>query len=346
MKAGVIYNTGDIRYDDFPDPTCGADDIIVRVAACGICGSDSPRILSGWKYPLPGVPGHEFSGTVVEIGKNVKKFHVGENVAVQPFIPCNVCDNCRAGYVSMCDGAQMIGADMPGGYAEYCRVPATNAVVIGDVNLIEAALLEPCAVSLYGVLGIQPVLGDTVAVLGCGTIGQLALTWFRMAGVRRIIAVDISSTKLAEARALGADECVNGMEQDTVEAILELTHGKGVDIAMETAGSKITQEQCLLVAKKRGKVGFLGIARSDILLKEKSFESIFRHELTLRGFWNSYAAPFPGPAWMKSIAAFQDGTIDFKPFISHKFPLSKVSNVFDMIKNRKEEYNKILFVME
>ena len=172
MKAGVIYNTGDIRYDDFPDPTCGADDIIVRVAACGICGSDSPRILSGWKYPLPGVPGHEFSGTVVEIGKNVKKFHVGENVAVQPFIPCNVCDNCRAGYVSMCDGAQMIGADMPGGYAEYCRVPATNAVVIGDVNLIEAALLEPCAVSLYGVLGIQPVLGDTVAVLGCGTIGQ------------------------------------------------------------------------------------------------------------------------------------------------------------------------------
>ena len=115
---------------------------------------------------------------------------------------------------------------------------------------------------------------------------------------------------------------------------------------METAGSKITQEQCLLVAKKRGKVGFLGIARSDILLKEKSFESIFRHELTLRGFWNSYAAPFPGPAWMKSIEAFQDGTIDFKPFISHKFSLCDVTTVFDMIRDRKEEYNKILFVME
>ena len=346
MKAGVIYNTGDIRYDDFPDPTCGADDIIVRIAACGICGSDSPRILSGWKYPLPGVPGHEFSGTVVEVGKNVRKFHVGDNVAVQPFIPCNACDNCRAGYVSMCDGAQMLGADMPGGYAEYCRVPATNAIVLGDVNLVEAALLEPCAVSLYGVLGIQPVLGDTVAILGCGTIGQLALRWFRLAGVRRIIAVDISPVKLSEARALGADECVNGMKENTVEAILELTHGKGVDIAMETAGSKITQEQCLLVAKKRGKVGFLGIARSDILLKEKSFESIFRHELTLRGFWNSYAAPFPGPAWMKSIEAFQDGTIDFKPFISHKFSLCDVATVFDMIRDRKEEYNKILFVME
>ena len=114
MKAGVIYATGDIRYADFPDPSCGADDIIVKVAACGICGSDSPRILSGWKYPLPGVPGHEFSGTVVEIGKNVKNFKAEDKVAVQPFIPCCSCDNCRTGYVSMCDGAQMIGADMPG----------------------------------------------------------------------------------------------------------------------------------------------------------------------------------------------------------------------------------------
>ena len=94
MKAGVIYNTGDIRYDDFPDPTCGADDIIVRVAACGICGSDSPRILSGWKYPLPGVPGHEFSGTVVEVGKNVRKFHVGDNVAVQDMCPCVMGHRC------------------------------------------------------------------------------------------------------------------------------------------------------------------------------------------------------------------------------------------------------------
>lgn len=346
MKAGIFYEEGDIRYDDYPDPQCGDNDIIVKVKACGVCGSDPPRILHLWKYPRPAVPGHEFAGTVAEAGKNVKRFKVGDNVAVQPLIPCETCEHCRTGHYSMCDNIQMLGADRPGGFAEYVRVPETNAQPLGDVNLVEAALLEPCAVSLYGVLGIGPKIGDVVAILGCGTIGQLALQWFRMAGIHRIIAVDISPTKLAEAKALGADICINGMEQDTVKAVLEATHGQGVDVAMETAGSKITQEQCLLVAKKRGRVGYLGIARSDVLLKEKSFENIFRHELTLRGFWNSYSAPFPGAAWMKSIEAFQDGKIKFAPLISHRFPLSKVADAFQMIKERKEEYNKILFVME
>lgn len=345
MKAAVLYHTGDIRYDDFPDPCCGEKDVIIKVAACGICGSDSPRILNQWKYPLPGVPGHEFAGTIVEKGSAVNHLQLGENVVAQPLIPCGVCENCRSGHISVCDDITMLGADIPGGYAEYVRVPASNVTVLGDVDLIQAALLEPCAVALYGVLGIAPTMGDTVAILGCGTIGQLVLQWVKLCGVRRVIAVDISDKKLAEAKAFGADYCVNGLNSDTVQEILEITHGMGVDIAMETAGSKITQEQCLLAAKKRGKVGYLGIARSDILLKEKSFESIFRHELTVKGFWNSYAAPFPGPAWTKSIAAFQDGKIEFAPLISHKIPLQNVAETFAMIKRRDEEYNKILFLM-
>jgi len=345
MKAAVLYQTGDIRYDDFPDPQCGPQDVIIKVAACGICGSDSPRILNQWKYPLPGVPGHEFAGTIAETGAQVKQFKIGDKVVAQPLIPCGVCENCRAGHISVCDHITMLGADIPGAYAEYVRVPASNVTALGSVDLIHAALLEPCAVALYGVLGIAPTMGDTVAILGCGTIGQLVLQWFKICGVRRVIAVDISEKKLAEAKALGADYCVNGMKSDTVQEILAITNGSGVDIAMETAGSKITQEQCLLAVKKRGKIGYLGIARSDILLKEKSFESIFRHELTLKGFWNSYAAPFPGPAWTKSIEAFQDGKIKFAPLISHRIPLKKVTEAFAMIKRKDEEYNKILFTM-
>lgn len=346
MKAGVLYGVGDIRYDDFPDPVCGDDDVIVKVSACGICGSDPPRILGQWKYALPAVPGHEFAGTIAETGKHVKHFHDGQSVVVQPLIPCGHCESCGAGHYSVCDTIQMLGADRPGGFSEYVRVPASNVSALDSgVNIVEAALLEPCAVSLYGVLGIAPTVGDTVAIMGCGTIGQLVLQWMRLCGVRRIIAVDISEKKLAEAKALGADDCVNGKETDAVEAVLELTHGRGVDIAMETAGSKITQEQCLLIARKRGKVGFLGIARSDILLKEKSFESIFRHELTLKGFWNSYSAPFPGAAWKKSIEAFCDGRIKFKPLISHRYPLAEVADAFRMIGARKEEYNKVLLLV-
>lgn len=346
MKAAVIYGTGDIRYDDIADPKCGADDVIVQVSACGICGSDSPRILKDWKYPVPGVPGHEFAGKIVEVGKNVKNFSNGDAVVAQPLIPCKSCHNCKSGFYSVCDDITMLGADVPGGYAEYVKVPASNTLKIGDINLQHAALIEPCAVALYGVLGIEPKLGDTVAILGMGTIGQLVLQWCKIYGVHRVIAVDISEKKLAEAKALGADYCINGLKSDVEKEILELTDGFGVDIAMETAGSKITQEQCLLVTKKRGKIGYLGIARTDILLKEKSFESIFRHELTLKGFWNSYTAPFPGAAWEKSIAYIQDGRIELEKLISHRFPLKDVQDVFKMIQSRSEEYNKILLVVK
>lgn len=344
MKAAVIYKTGDIHYTDITDPICGAGDVIVKVSACGICGSDSPRILTDWKYPVPGIPGHEFSGTIVELGKEVKGFMTGDAVVAQPLIPCRECSNCKAGHFSVCDHITMIGADIHGGYAEYVRVPATNILKADGIAPEEAAMIEPCAVALYGVLGITPKLGDTVAVLGMGTIGQLVLQWFKLHGVQTVIAVDISEKKLAESKALGADYCLNAKTTDIVQEILELTGGAGVDIAMETAGSKITQEQCLLVTKKKGKVGYLGIARSDILLKEKSFESIFRHELTLKGFWNSYTAPFPGAAWEKSIAYLRQDKIELKSLISHRFALKDVEKAFAMIQARKEEYNKILLI--
>lgn len=344
MKAAVLYSVGDIRYSDVADPECGAGDVIVKVSHCGICGSDSPRILSQWKYPLPAVPGHEFSGVIASVGKDVGNVAVGDRVAVLPFIPCGRCVYCQSGNYSMCDHNTMLGADIYGGYAEYARVPAGNILPVGDIELAHAAMLEPCAVALYGVLGIAPKIGDTVAVLGMGTIGQLVLQWLRIAGVKRIIAIDISEKKLAESEALGADYCINATKEIVIARIMELTQDLGVDIALETAGSKVTQEQCLLVTKKHGKIGYLGIARSDILLKEKSFESIFRKELVVKGFWNSYSAPFPGEAWTKSLEYVAAKRIKLDGMISHRFALSEVKEAFAMIASRREEYNKIMFI--
>lgn len=344
LKAAVIQQTGDIRYQEIERPSCGETDVIVKVSACGICGSDTPRILTNWKYPVPGIPGHEFSGTIAEKGAAVDQFAIGDAVVVQPLIPCRQCQNCLAGHFSVCDAITMIGADIRGGYAQYVRVPAANILSAAGIDPEEAALLEPCAVALYGVMGIEPKLGDTVAIFGMGTIGQLALQWFKIYGVQRIIAIDISEKKLAESKALGADHCINARLSDAVEEILTITGGVGVDIAMEVAGSKITQEQCLLAARKKGKIGYLGIARSDILLKEAAFESIFRHELTIKGFWNSYTAPFPGAAWEKSIDYVRAGKLNLRSLISHRFALREVEQAFAMIQARQEEYNKILLI--
>ena len=180
--------------------------------------------------------------------------------------------------------------------------------------------------------------------MGSGTMGQLVIQGLKIAGAGTIIAVDISDNKLRESKELGADIIINAKDINPVEKIKELTGGKGVDIALECAGSKITQEQCLLITKKKSKIGFLGIAYSDITLSEEAFENIFRKELELKGFWNSYSAPFPGQEWTKGINLVNEGKIKLKEMVSHKFSLEDTYKAFEMIRDRKEEFNKILIL--
>jgi L-iditol 2-dehydrogenase len=344
MKAGVLYKTGDIQYADFKDPVCDDDSVIVKVKACGVCGSDPPRILKHWKYPVPAIAGHEFSGVICEKGKNVKGFEINESVTAAPFIPCNKCHYCKSGVYSMCDNYGMIGAKTYGAFAEYVKVPAGNLVKIFDMDFEEGAMIEPLAVASHAVLGIDPQLGDIVAVMGAGIIGQLTINWLRIAGVTNIIAVDISDKKLEISKKLGAKYCINPLKSDLEKSIMDITGNSGVDISMECAGSKVTEEQCLLITRKKGKVAYIGIAHSDVLLKEKAFEGIFRKELTLKGFFNSYSAPFPGKEWAMSVDYVRSGKIELKSLVSHRFRLSEIKEAFNMIAEKKEEYNKILIM--
>ncbi|VBB08945.1 Hypothetical protein LUCI_4231 [Lucifera butyrica] len=344
MKAGVLFKTGDIRYVDFDDPVCDDDSVIVKVKACGICGSDPPRMLRHWKYPMPAIAGHEFSGVIVEKGRNVLTHEVNERVSAAPFIPCNQCYYCKSGIYAMCDHYGMLGSKTYGAFAEYIKVPAANLVKIYDMDFEEAAMIEPLAVAAHGVLGIEPLLGDTVAVMGAGIIGQLTIQWLKIVGVNHIIAVDISDRKLETAKNLGANYLINPSKADLIQSIMEITDNLGVDIAMECAGSKITEEQCLLITKKKGKVAYIGIAHSDVLLKENAFEGIFRKELTVKGYFNSYSAPFPGKEWSMSVEYAKKGKLALKQLISHRYPLSEIKQAFAMIGSGKEEYNKMLII--
>lgn len=346
MKAAVLHSVGDIRYENIEIKPYGDDEVKIKVKAAGICGSDPPRALKKWKYPVPAILGHEFSGYIVEVGKNVKGFEVGDRVVAVPLEPCHQCEYCKKGQFSLCESYDMLGATSFGGFAEYVNVKATNVLKIDDIDYEEAAMIEPLAVALHGVLNINPQLGDTVAVLGAGTIGQLTIQWLKVSGVEKIIAVDISDKKISEAMSLGADIGINALKENPVEKIMELTNGFGVDICIECAGSKITQEQCLLVTKKKGKIGYQGIGHAGIELSEAAFEGIFRKELNIQGFWNSYSAPFPGQEWFKSIEYVKQKKIKLKQLISHRFSLEDTAKAFEMIGARKEEYNKIMIVQD
>lgn len=344
MKAAVLHSENHFVYQDIEIGVCQADEVKIKVMAAGICGSDTHKMVSTWKYPLPAIMGHEFSGYIVEKGENVTNVDIGERVVAIPFHPCNQCEYCKRGEYNLCENHGMIGSKSFGGFAEFVNVPAQYVLPIGEMEYEEAAMIEPLAVALHGVLNISPRIGDVVAVFGVGTIGLLAIQWLKIAGVKEIIAIDISDEKLTEAVKYGCGRTINPLKDDLEEKIYEYTNGLGVDIALECAGSKITQEQCLLITRKKGKVGYLGIAYADVTLREKAFESIFRKELTLKGFWNSYSAPFPGEEWKTSIDFINNGRIQLKELISHRFQLEDTQKAFNLMINREEAYNKVMII--
>ena len=243
----------------------------------------------------------------------------------------------------MCEHYSMLGQQQPGGFEQYVAAPARNLLDIGDMSFEEGALIEPMAVAAHAVMGIKPELGDSAAVFGLGTVGDLVVRLLMAAGVTNIIGIDIDDKKLAKGLEEGCTHVINSMNESLEDKIQEYTEGLGVDIAMECAGSKITEEQTLLVTKREGKVGFVGIAYADVMLHQKAFENIFRHEITLKGFWNSYSAPFPGREWTNSIDLVNSGHLKIKDLITHRYEMKDMQEAFNMITTRSESFNKVMY---
>lgn len=344
MKAVQLNKEQKFEFVDIEQAELGAKDVRLKVHATGICGSDTHKIATGWKYALPAVMGHEFAGEIIEIGEEVTDRKIGDRVVGMPLIPCRECLYCEQGHYGMCEDYKMIGTHFGGGFGENLVLPAINTLDIGDMDYEQAALIEPVAVAMHAVLNIGVELGDTAVVLGSGSIGLFAMKCLELAGAKEIIAVDINNKTLEFVKGQGATKTINSIEEDLEAKVMEYTNGLGADIVLECAGSKITQEQALLLAKKHGKIGYVGIAYADVMMHERAFENIFRREYTLKGFWNSYSAPFPGRAWTNVIDFVNNGRLNLDGIISHRYALNQTAEAFDMILSRKEPYNKVMIL--
>jgi L-iditol 2-dehydrogenase len=346
MKAAVLYAPGDLRYEEVEKPEVkNSDDVLIKVHEVGICGSDISRVLHTGTYTFPTIPGHEFSGTVESVGEGVKEIKLGDKVVVAPMLPCMVCEACVKGHYGQCESYDFIGSRRDGAFAEYVVAPEKNILKLPyNVSTEEGALVEPAAVTLHGMINVKINPGDTVVVLGCGPIGQLAIQFSKIMGATKVIAVDILDKKLEEAIAIGADICINSLLGDPVEAIKEITTGKGANVTIETAGSNITQEQAFRTTRDLGRILFLGTAHKDIVLPPKTFERIVRGEVQVFGSWNSYSAPFPGVEWRATLDYISAGKLKVSQLITHKFNLSEAPKVFEKLGERAIEFNKIIFV--
>jgi L-iditol 2-dehydrogenase len=346
MKAANLYAPGDIRLEDVPLPRPAKGEVLIKVKACGVCGSDIPRVMQTGTYRFPTIPGHEFTGEVVEPGPGTEGVAEGLRVTVVPLIPCRKCSYCATGNYNLCEDYDYLGSRTNGAFAEFVKVPADNLLPLPvSVEFDLGALTDPAAVALHAVrkLGLNP--GDRVAVFGVGPIGAIALQWTKALGASETIAIDIFPDKLQVAKELGADLCIDGRSQNPVEIIREYTSGAGVERTLEFAGQPVTQEQSILATAKHGTSVWGGISHSGLNLSEKAVDGILRKEMIITGSWNSSFAPLVSD-WETALLFMGQGKIRSGGIISHRLPLDDIAATFHMMSERRQYFNKVMFFPE
>jgi len=345
MRAVRLFAPGDVRCVEIEEPRIEQDDeVIVKVKACGVCGSDIPRVMVKGAYRYPITIGHEFAGEVQAVGPAVEAAKPGDRVTVMPLIPCGRCDYCRIGEYLLCDDYQYYGSRVDGAMADLTRVKAANVFQIPDVVHFEsAAMTDPAAIALHAVRKTKVQPGQKALVLGLGAIGFLALQWLKLTGAGEVFAVDIFEEKLELARTLGADLALNAETQNVAEAVMERTGGLGADAVIELVGSSRTQVLALQAVRKMGTVVFCGISYEDLLIPARELSRILRGELVLKGAWNSSSAPLPVNEWDVTLQAMADGRLKTAPLISHRFRLEDCQEAFAMMHQRRQVFTKVLF---
>ncbi|MBY8880073.1 zinc-dependent alcohol dehydrogenase family protein [Actinacidiphila acidipaludis] len=307
MKAAVISSPGVVGIETVDDPAPAAGEVVVQVAACGLCGTDL-HILQGEFAPtLPIVPGHEFAGEIVAVGAGVRDLAVGDQVAVDPSLYCHECHYCRIGRNNLCERWNAIGVTVPGGAAEFASAPAANCVRLPEhIRTRDAALIEPlsCAVRGYDVLRGQ--LGAHVLIYGSGTMGLMMLELAKRTGAASVDMVDVNEERLATARALGCTAAATGADH--------LTRPRGWDVVIDATGNAAAIQDGLERVGKGGTFLQFGVADYATRATIDPYR-IYNQEITITG---SMAVLH---SYERAAELFAGGVLDPEVFISDRLPL-------------------------
>lgn len=342
MNAAVLEGLGKIVYREVERPAPAAGEVLMRVRAASICGSDVSRVLKGHRV-VPLILGHEAAGDVVEVGPGVDGELTGLRAAVVPLMPCMRCAYCLQGLYSACTGYSFIGSRRNGTFAEFVTLPVENLLPLpGDLDFEAGALIEPATVALHALERGGFESGQSAAALGAGSIGLMAVQWLRKLGAEKIFVSDLDEENLACARSFGAHAAFNPLREDIVSRVVEETGG--VDLALELAGAPQALTQSIEITRPRGSVVLTGNQPKDAVFPAGLMEQITRKELHVSGTWMSYSAPFPGHEWTDAAEALRSGDLNAAEMITHRFPLSEVEAVFKGIADRSFTYRKIILV--
>ena len=340
MKVLVLTAYNHLEIDDWPRPEVAAGEVLLRVAACGICGSDIHGMdgSTGRRQP-PIVMGHEAAGTIVELGQDVCDWAVGDRVTFDSTIYCGRCWHCRRGEINLCDHRRVLGVSCDdyrrhGAFAEYVAVPQRILYRLpAEVSFVHAALVEPLSIAMHAVARSRVTIGDTAVVVGSGMIGLLVVQALRAAGCGRVYAVDIQPQRLEMAAQFGADEGFRADADDVQAEILRRTGGRGADLAVEAVGATATVQLAMASLRKGGQLTLVGNLAPKI---EFPLQAAVTREITVNG---SCASRGEYPACLEMIAR---GRIQVAPLVSAVAPLDEGPHWFQRLHRGGDRLMKVV----
>ncbi len=328
MKSIRILEPNRVELAEVPLPEPLEDEVLIRVEASGICGTDIHILRGEYLGGYPVIPGHEFAGVVTQTGRAVTRFQVGDRVAVEPNIPCNNCPECLHNRQNFCRNWSAVGVTRPGGMAEYVCVPEPQVFSTGDLPFEQAAFVEPLSCVLHGLEKLDLRMGDRVAILGAGPIGIQLLRAARASGATSITVAERSAARLEFAREAGADAAA---------ASLDELQPDDYDVVIDATGSPLVMRRCLDFARPGGKVLWFGVPPSGQELSMEPFK-VFRKGLTIMGSFTSLRNSY------QAVDLLRTGRVVVADIISHRLPLEQFLHGCELIERGEGGVKKVMIL--
>ena len=328
MKALVKREqTEGLWLEDVPEPECGINDVLIRIDRTGICGTDLHIFKwDAWAQgavPVQMVVGHEFVGTIVDTGDNVKDFHPGDVVSGEGHVVCGQCRNCFAGKRHLCNDTKGIGVNRPGAFAEYIALPMTNVWKHrSSIDRDLASIFDPFGNATHTALSF-PVLGEDVLITGAGPIGCMAVAICKHAGARSIVVTDVNPYRLELAKAMGATIALDVTQNEISDVFPELRMREGFDVGLEMSGNPSAFTSMLSTMTHGGKIAMLGIPEHEMAI---DWNEVIFNMLTIKGIYGREMYE----SWYKMTVMIESG-LDISPVITHHFPYHEFEDAFDVM---------------